>query len=175
MLLVVPVFLLMLEQEFSLALVLFFVAGISDALDGYLAKRNNWQSRLGSILDPLADKMLLVCSYFALGWVNLIPFWLVIAVVARDIAIVSGGIAYHIMVGRFEMEPTWISKSNTFFQIVLVLSVVFSYGFYALPPLYLDSMVYIVLVTTIVSGVDYVVTWSKRTFHAKNDHNHTHQ
>jgi cardiolipin synthase len=146
---------------------LFFVAGLSDGLDGYLAKHNDWQSRLGSILDPLADKLLLVSSILALGWLSLIPLWLVIAVVARDIVIICGALAYHFLVGRYEMEPTWISKINTFFQIFLVLIVVFSNGFYQLPPLTHQTVSYIVLATTVGSGIDYVYTWSKKTYSAK--------
>ena len=90
--LVVPIIVLMLEQQFAAALLLFFVAGLSDGLDGYLAKRNNWGSRLGSILDPLADKLLLISSYVALGWLGLIPVWLVAVVLIRDIVIVSGAL-----------------------------------------------------------------------------------
>lgn len=168
--LVVPIIVLMLEQQFAAALLLFFVAGLSDGLDGYLAKRNNWGSRLGSILDPLADKLLLISSYVALGWLGLIPVWLVAVVLIRDIVIVSGALAFHFIVGRYEMQPTIISKANTFFQILLVLTVVFSLGFYALDEQIIVILVYIVLVTTILSGLDYVYTWSKRTYHAKNSH-----
>jgi len=124
-LLVLPFVVLILRQEFTWALVLFFVAGVSDGIDGYLAKHNNWTSRLGSILDPLADKLLLVSSFITLGWLNILPVWLVAAVLLRDLAIISGGLAYHVLVGRYEMEPTIVSKLNTFFQIMLVLSTVF--------------------------------------------------
>jgi cardiolipin synthase len=160
--LVLPVIYLLLKREFSYALVLFFVAGLSDGLDGYLAKRNNWTSRLGSILDPLADKLLLVFSYLALGWLGEIPMWLVIAVMARDVVIVVGAIAYHELIGQYDMMPSWISKTNTFFQIILVLAVVFSAGAYKLPPWSLDSLVYTVAVTTTLSGINYVWVWGRR-------------
>ena len=165
--LVLPFIVLMLRQEFTWALMLFFVAGISDGIDGYLAKRNNWTSRLGSILDPLADKLLLVSSFVTLGWLNILPVWLVAAVLLRDVVIIGGALAYHFVVGRYEMEPSIISKLNTFFQIMLVLSTVFSQGLYQLPPQALQTLVYIVLVTTILSGADYVYTWGKKTYHAK--------
>lgn len=115
-LLVVPVVWLLLQQHYAMALVLFAIAGLSDALDGFLAKVNGWESRLGSILDPLADKLLLVCSFLALVWLGLIPSWLFVVVIARDLIIVIGGVAFHLMFGRFEMEPSIISKMNTFFQ-----------------------------------------------------------
>ena len=166
-LLVLPVVWLLLNREYSWALMLFFIAGISDGIDGYLAKRNHWTSRLGSILDPLADKLLLVSSFVTLAWLSILPLWLVAAVLLRDVVIISGAMAYHFVVGRYEMEPSIISKLNTFFQIMLVLSTVFSLGLYSLPPLALQTLVYIVLVTTILSGGDYVYTWGKKTYHAK--------
>jgi cardiolipin synthase len=165
--LVAPFVVLILQQEFAWALLLFFVAGISDGIDGYLAKHNNWTSRLGSILDPLADKLLLVSSFITLGIVNILPLWLVVAVLLRDLVIVSGALAYHFLVGRYEMEPSVVSKTNTFFQIMLVLSTVFSYGLYPLPAQALEILVYIVMVTTVLSGCLYVYSWGKKTYHAK--------
>lgn len=163
MVLVLPVVWLLLQRQFQFALLLFTFAGFSDALDGYLAKRNNWHSRLGSILDPLADKLLLVCSFMALAWLGLIPMWLVIFVIARDVIIVVGGLAYHYLIGKFEMEPTWSSKLNTFFQIVLVLAIVFSQGFYQLPDLLIQVLNFVVLATVIASGVGYVCIWGNRS------------
>lgn len=165
--LVLPFIVLMLKREFGWALVLFFVAGISDGIDGYLAKRNNWISRLGSILDPLADKLLLVSSFVTLGWLGVIPLWLVVIVLLRDLIIITGAVAYHLVVGQYDMEPTIISKLNTFFQIMLVLSTVFSKGLYPLPAVALQALVYIVLVTTIMSGGDYMYTWGRKSYHAK--------
>lgn len=160
--LTLPVAYLLLEERFSEALLLFFVAGISDGLDGFLAKRFNWHSRLGSILDPLADKILLVASYLCLAWVELIPWWLVILVMGRDVVIVLGAAAFHCFIGRYEMTPTWISKINTALQIVLVLALVLSNGLYSLPDGLLTMLVYGVCLTTILSGLDYVWTWSRR-------------
>ena len=74
--LVVPIEYLLLQQHYVSAMILFFLAGISDGLDGFLAKRFNWTSRLGSVLDPLADKLLLVCTYLVLGWLGHLPWWL---------------------------------------------------------------------------------------------------
>ena len=166
--LVFPIVYMLAEREFSYALVLFFIAGISDGLDGYLAKRNNWETRLGSILDPVADKLLLVSSYLILGWLHEIPGWLVIGVIARDIIIVVGGVAYHFLIGQFDMEPSWISKANTFFQILLVLVVVFSLGAYTLPGVLLDGCEYIVAATVILSGINYIWVWGRRAVAASN-------
>jgi len=160
--LVIPIVYLLVQRQFASALILFAVAGVSDGLDGYLAKRNNWASRLGSILDPLADKLLLVSAYLALVWIEEIPLWLVMTIMVRDIIIIIGGVVYHYLIGQFEMVPSWISKLNTVFQIVLVLVVVFSLGVYAVPPMMIDSLIIIVAITTFTSGIDYIWVWGRR-------------
>lgn len=160
-LLVFPIILLMLSQQYAEALILFAVAGFSDALDGFLAKRFRWQTWIGGLLDPLADKLLLVSSFIALGWLGLLPWWLVGLVFLRDLVIVTGAVIYHFRIGKVGGEPTLISKVNTFMQILLVLLVVLAQVF-AVPPLALTILLYLVAVTTISSGIDYVVKWSRR-------------
>lgn len=161
-LLVTPVVWAILDDRFGLALLLFGIAGLSDAIDGYLAKRNNWSSRLGAILDPLADKLLLVCTFITLGWLGLIPLWLVVLIILRDIMIVTGALVYHYKVEKITMEPSMVSKLNTFTQILLVLAVMFSRGIQALPFMWIDVLLYAVLVTTVWSGLGYMWTWGKR-------------
>ncbi len=161
--LVVPVTLLLWQERFTEALYLFALAGFSDALDGYLAKRYGWTSWLGGLLDPLADKLLLVACYFTLGWLGLLPVWLVAAVLARDLIIVAGATAYHFWIARLEADPTLLSKLNTLAQIVLVLAVVFNQAVVSTVLLPLtDALVYIVACTTLLSGTWYVVSWSRR-------------
>lgn len=162
MVLVAPVVWNLLQLEFGVALAWFAVAAFSDGLDGFLAKHYGWQSRLGSILDPLADKLLLVCVFIALTWVELVPLWLLITVLARDLLIVIGGVIFHYTLGRFDMQPSRISKLNTFMQIIFVLAVVFYHGEFALTPWIIEALVYIVLATTVLSGLDYVLVWGKR-------------
>ena len=164
-LLVPPVVLLLLEGRFGLALLMFGVAGFSDGLDGYLAKRFNWSSRLGALMDPLADKLLLVSSFITLGWLNQIPLWLVGVVILRDLVIISGALVYHFRIERLEAEPTKLSKLNTVAQILLVLAVMFSAAVQTLPYLWMDVLLYSVLVTTLWSGIDYVWRWSRRAWH----------
>lgn len=168
--LVIPIVMLLLNERYGQALLLFAVAGASDALDGYIAKRYNYVSRLGTILDPLADKLLLVCTFLALGWLGEIPLWLVMAVIARDGLIVAGGVAYHYLVGHFDMVPTLISKVNTFAQIVLALAAVLSLSIFPVPELswFIGWMIYITLGTTLISGVDYIWTWGVRAYRAKS-------
>jgi len=164
MFLVVPVVWSLLQLEFGVALVWIAVAGFSDGLDGFLAKHYGWQSRLGSILDPLADKLLLVCSFITLTWLGLVPLWLLFAVLVRDLLIVTGGVVFHYTLGRFEMEPSRVSKLNTVMQIVFVLAVVFYHGDFALTPWIIDALAYIVLATTVLSGLDYILVWGKRAY-----------
>jgi cardiolipin synthase len=161
-LLTVPVVYLLLTREFSGALLLFGVAGVSDGLDGYLAKRYHWQSRLGSILDPLADKGLLVSSFLCLGWLGLLPYWLVAAVILRDLVIVGGALYYHFRVEPLRAEPRLISKLNTLLQILLVLLVVCDAGPLPLPDLLIEGLVWATLGTTLLSGLDYVKVWYGR-------------
>jgi cardiolipin synthase len=160
--LTIPVVWALLVQDYGLALVLFAIAGFSDALDGFLADHFGWRSRLGGLLDPLADKALLVSGYLALGWLGLIPLWLVSIVLLRDLVIVGGATAYHYRIAELEAEPRWMSKVNTFFQVLLVLLVVLGQGYLMLPPWLLQATMLLVLVTTLLSGADYIWVWSRR-------------
>ncbi len=161
-LLVYPVNHFLLERRFGLALGLFVLAGLSDGLDGFLAKHYHWQSRLGSYLDPLADKLLLVSSFLSLAWLGLVPVWLTAAVVLRDGVILAGAIAYYFLLKPFEGQPHWTSKVNTFLQLLLVVSVLFSQGVWPLAEGLLFFLILVVLVTSLVSGAIYVHVWGSR-------------
>jgi cardiolipin synthase len=165
--LVFPVAWALARRHYQAALALFMLAGLSDGIDGYLAKRFGWSSRVGAILDPLADKVLLVSCYLVLGWLGALPHWLVFAVLGRDIAIVAGALAYHLLVGHYQLRPTWISKVNTVAQILLVVVTMFSLAGGALPDWLLDGLIYLVLLTTLWSGLDYIWTWSRRACSAR--------
>jgi len=164
-LLVPPVVILMLQDRFAAALVVFGVAGLSDGLDGFLARRFDWGSRLGGLMDPLADKLLVVSCFVTLGWLGWIPLWLVALVILRDLVIVAGAIFYHMRIEKLEAEPTILSKLNTVAQILLVLAVLYSSGIQTLPVMLMDVLLYGVLVTTLWSGFDYVWTWGRRAMH----------
>ena len=157
--LVPPVVLALLDEQYTLAIALFAVAGISDGIDGYLARRYNWTSWWGSVLDPIADKLLQVSAYLALGWLGHMPWWLVVAVVARDVIIVSGSFTYYAIFRHFEADPTWISKWNTVLQILLVLLVMIHVGVNTVPLWLLQGLMLLVFVTTLISGTQYVARW----------------
>lgn len=163
----IPVVWMLLQHNFGIALILFAIAGLSDGLDGYLAKHYGWQSRLGGLLDPLADKILLVLSILSLGWLELLPTWLVFAVILRDLVIVTGAFVYNFQVAELDAAPTLLSKFNTVVQIVLVLAVVLDQGFLSMPLSVMQGLIWLTLATTILSGVNYVFVWSRRAV----DHN----
>ncbi len=165
----IPVVWMLLQHNFGIALILFTIAGISDGLDGYLAKHYGWESRLGGLLDPLADKILLVFSILSLGWLELLPAWLVFLVILRDLVIVTGAFVYNFQVAELDAAPTMLSKFNTVVQIVLVLAVVLDQGLLGIPAMVLQGLVWLTLTTTVLSGVNYVFVWSRRAVdHNKN-------
>lgn len=127
--LVPVVFWLLLNGETRAAFFVFVVAGASDAIDGYIAKRFRWETDLGAYLDPLADKLLIVCIFIALGVRGLLPSWLVIAVVTRDILIVIAVVLSWLLARPVRIRPLLVSKVNTAAQIVLAATVLADEGF----------------------------------------------
>ena len=123
------VFWLLVSGQIQGAFVLFVIAGISDAVDGFLAKRFGWQTELGAYLDPLADKCLLVSIFIALGVLGELPSWLVIAVVSRDILIVIAVVLSWLLGNPVHIKPLIVSKANTVAQIVLAATVLADEGF----------------------------------------------
>ncbi len=160
-LLVWPVVVSLLEGEYLLTLVLYTVAGLSDGLDGYIAKRFDYVSRLGSILDPLADKLLLVSTFSTLAWLGLVPSYLLILIISRDILILCGAAVFYWLIGRYDMEPTLISKLNTFCQLSLGLLVVIA-QLIDVNEVLLQTAMMVVLLTTLASGIHYVWVWGRR-------------
>jgi cardiolipin synthase len=156
-LLAVPVTIWLILNNLNLAAFwLFVVAGVSDAIDGYLAKRWDQVTEFGKYLDPLADKALLVSIYITLGVQGHLESWLVIMVVFRDVMIVGAVILYQTMVRRLEMNPLIISKVNTLAQIVLAALVLGSRGFDVDTGLFFELMIGIVTMTTVISGLSYL-------------------
>lgn len=165
-LLVLPTVAALLAGRYGLALLLVFVAGLSDALDGYLAKRFEWRSRLGGLLDPLADKLLLVSLFVTLAVLGLLPTWLAAVVIGRDLVIVAGGLAYNFLIGPVQPEPSAASKLNTLAQLSCIVGVLAREAL-GLP---LTGLVTAagaaVLVTSVVSGLDYVIRWGGKAIAA---------
>ena len=143
------------DQSYQSAFLVFLLAGISDGLDGYLAKRFDWVSRLGATLDPVADKLLIISAFVMLALQDRIPFALLVAVGFRDILIIGGYLMLVALNGNTQMRPSFISKLNTFLLISLVCLVLLDLaGWLSLPGL-VNTLVWAVGVTTIWSGVHY--------------------
>jgi cardiolipin synthase (CMP-forming) len=172
MLLVVPVMWLLTTGDFASTLWLFAFAAATDGLDGFLAKRCGWTSELGKILDPLADKILLVGTYITLALIGLVPVWLAVAVVGRDVVITVGAILYNWIYGYPNGRPTGISKLNTLCQIVFALLIVGSHAAGRVPELAITVLGALVFVTTIVSGLDYVITYARKAIEASRERRH---
>jgi len=163
-LLVVPVGFCLYSERYVEALALFFIAGLSDGIDGFLARRYNWRTRFGAVADPLADKLLLVTAFLLLALTNQVPLWLMIMVFARDLVIVTGGLVYHYLVGPYEMSPTWLGKLTTFLQITYVLMVMLNLAGVTLPVTALVWGPWLVALAIVASGVHYVGLWSYKFF-----------
>lgn len=160
--LVLPVVLYIIQGRYDVALGLFFLAAFSDGVDGYLAKRFNWHSHLGALLDPIADKMLVGGTFLALVYVALIPVWLAVLVILRDIVIVGGATVYNFLIRPVEGVPTRISKLNTGLQLVFVVFVLARAGFDWPDRITITVIGAGVVVTVIISGIDYVWFWARR-------------
>jgi cardiolipin synthase len=157
--LTVPIAWLLLHQQYGLALLWFALAGASDGLDGFLARRFGWISRFGSIVDPLADKLLLVTSYVCLTLVGELPVWLTAVVLLRDLLLVGGALVYRRLIGPFKVRPSLLGKLSTVLQIVLVLALLLELS---IQPAFIEVhefLQWLVLLVTIASGADYCRVW----------------
>ncbi|MEE2957205.1 MAG: CDP-alcohol phosphatidyltransferase family protein [Pseudomonadota bacterium] len=142
---------------------LFVAAGISDGIDGFIAKRLEQVTPLGAYLDPLADKALLVAVYISLGKMDCLPSWLVILVVFRDVIIIGGVVLLHLLTDGVKMQPIFVSKINTLIQIILVIAVLFQLAFnFSNLEQIITALIFLVTVTTIFSGGVYIINWGKK-------------
>ena len=153
---------LLLNEIHMTAFWIFVVACVSDAADGFVAKKFHLQTELGRYLDPLADKALLVSVYVTLGHVGLMDMWLVILVVFRDVLIVCGAVLSHLRHQNLSMRPKLVSKINTSAQFLLAAIVMFGSGDGNLNTLLIDMIAYLVAATTLVSGTAYVISWGQQ-------------
>ena len=155
-----PVLILfLLERNYGVGAALFLVAAITDALDGWFAKRFNCVTHLGKFLDPIADKMLIITAYIVLALLGDIPLWLVLIVGFRDLGIVGGYLIIQTIHDEIPPQPSLLSKLNTFAQITFVLAVMTNkISWFPLPGL-AEVLLWSVAVTTLVSGSHYIYRW----------------
>lgn len=140
-------------------LILLVISGLTDAADGFLARHYGWTTRLGAIIDPLADKCLLILTFITLTYLHCIPFWLCAIVILRDVMIVAGAVFYHFLIKEYDFEPTRISKLNTTLQLFYLFSLVIKLSGIYIPPHWLAFLMYSVLATTVISMIDYSWIW----------------
>ncbi len=160
--LVAPIAWALVQRRFEATIVLFGIAAISDVADGFLAKRFGWQSDLGAVLDPAADKLLLATVFVTLACLGLVPWWLMAVAVARDAVIVLGAVIYRCWIGPLEVHPSVISKLNTLVQGAFILTVIGRERYSVAPAWLVVSLGATVFVTVVISGIDYVLTYGRR-------------
>jgi cardiolipin synthase len=148
-------FWLVVEHRLAAAFFLFLAAGLSDAVDGWLARRYGGNA-IGALLDPVADKALLVTMYVTLAVIQELPDWLAILVVFRDLLIVGGVIVLGVLGQPVAIRPLYVSKINTTLQIILIAMTLFLVGFDLAAPILITSLVWMVAASTLISGAAYV-------------------
>ncbi len=168
----IPVFVTMLfYQRFILALAVFVCAGLTDGLDGLLARRFDQRSQLGTVLDPIADKLMMVTAFIVLSMRSIspppvpshlpVPFWVTVTVISRDVFIIVGAAAINIMTGFRGFRPSWLGKVNTTVQIVAIAAIMFAASVPYYTGYYLPTVYATVFVFAILSGLHYVFFASK--------------
>jgi cardiolipin synthase (CMP-forming) len=167
--LLIPLFvILIINKAFGWALVTFAVAGITDAVDGLIARVTGQRTELGAYLDPIADKLLLSSAFVTLAIIELIPSWLTVIVVTRDIIILIGFLMFFLTNHHPKMGPSLVSKITTFFQILTILLFLIS-EYYLIPKGLYHLAIYGVVVFTIISGIHYIFIGT-RVLNEKKNH-----
>ena len=173
--LVFPFVWFMFNEQYDRALWTLLLAGVSDGVDGFLARQYNWRSQFGSIADPVADKILLITTFLTLGLTDHLPWWVVAVVVSRDLYIFCGAIAYWFVVGRYEGSPTMLSKTCTFMMIVLGLVVIANLVWPLVPPPLLLWLSYLVVGLSFISMGQYTLLgirgFARKRAHSGDGHN----
>lgn len=150
------------------AFYIFILAGFTDGLDGWLARYCNWQTPLGSFVDPLADKLLVASSFISLALIGELPWWLVILVFLRDISISFGVVGWYCLIQRkLDFQPTLLSKINTTLQLGLVTVCLFDLAFFNFNPYFAQALIIITAITTSATYIHYVWTWGIKAYSVK--------
>lgn len=169
LLLAVPLGILILRQDFSWALGVGILAGVTDALDGFFARRLQAFSRWGAALDPIADKILITIAFLCFAHIGLIPWYLALAVIARDVVIVVGATCYYQLIGPFEFAATRLSKANMLVQICFCVLLLVAQLVSTIPPIAITAGMALVLFIAAASGFDYVMSWTIKALQARRD------
>jgi len=158
--LLIPVFVsLLVYRQPGPALVVFAGAALTDLLDGWIARRRRSQTRLGAFLDPTADKLLLTASFVTLTYLKVLPFWIAVVVISRDVILVVGTVLVYMLGARVHPRPTWAGKAATFFQILTVLTGLL--GRFLPVPIVPRFVLWLAAAFTVISGLQYLVQGMK--------------
>ncbi|MEZ5567515.1 MAG: CDP-alcohol phosphatidyltransferase family protein [Halioglobus sp.] len=166
LLLAAPLGLCILREAYVMALLVGLAAGITDALDGLLARKLQAVSRVGAILDPIADKTLITVCFVCFAAVGLLPWYIAAIVITRDVVIVAGAISYRLLIGPFEFAATTLSKANMFVQILFCLLVLVAQVVPEVPAWSVTAGTLLVIFFAAASGSDYVLNWTIRALQA---------
>jgi cardiolipin synthase (CMP-forming) len=158
------------DEAYEIALPIFLVAALSDFADGYIARRFKLVSTFGAALDPIADKLNMLVATVLLAWEMLLPIWLAIAIVARDVVIVVGALAYRLAIGRLDVAPTWFSKVNTFIEFTVLLLVMAAAAGWIETGAWMPTVFLVVFTTVVASGVQYVWVWGRKAIAGSRTH-----
>jgi cardiolipin synthase (CMP-forming) len=146
---------LLLYRQTGAALALFLLAAITDGLDGFVARTRKQRTTLGMVLDPVADKVLLMSAVVTLTILKELPRWFTIIVVSRDVLLIGGSVIHYMFLGKIAMPPSWLGKTTTGFQLVTVLWAMLDNFLPQIKPAILP-LTAVTLVLTVVSGLDYI-------------------
>lgn len=164
LILAIPICYFIIREEFELVLGIAVIGGASDLVDGWWARMLGAQSRYGSVVDPISDKALLIGTYVSLALVDAIPMTVAVLVVARDLVIVAGALAYHLLIGRYDMAPSLWGKVSTLVQIAFALMVLTQQVYPIFPRFFFEFGVLLVLGLAFISGGNYVVVWGRKAW-----------
>lgn len=161
LLLALPIAFFIVESQFVVALSLFVLAGLSDGLDGWIARRFQWVSAIGQLIDPIADKLLMIVTALTLGLLDHLPLMLAVLIISKDLAVVGGVFAYTKLAGFPQIQPTFLGKFTTATQILLLGSLLLNLSFPDLiPDGFFMFWFWVVALTTALDGMSYLWLWT---------------
>jgi len=163
LILVLPIAFLIIEENHVEAFLLFGIAGLSDGLDGFIARKYGWVSAFGKLIDPLADKLMMMTTTLTLGLLGQFPMMLMVLIIVKDLTILGGVFPYTILAEFPKIQPNFLGKCTTAAQIFLLVSVLLNLGFPGtLPEIFFRVFFWIVAIMTSCDGVIYVWLWTLR-------------
>ncbi|WP_338516269.1 CDP-alcohol phosphatidyltransferase family protein [Candidatus Legionella polyplacis] len=165
LILIIPILICIYKKQYSLTFYLFLTAGLTDTLDGWIARNFNWQSSYGASLDPLADKFLITLSFIALALIKILPWWLVILTILKDTTILLGIIIwFYIIKNKLILKSIIISKINTTLQLLLIIFCLFNLAFHTIFNCIINTIILLTALTTTISNITYIWIWILDTY-----------